>query len=180
MAQQRKIETERESLTAKYRDWDGCVDTQTDDTPFKDLIQRDPCVCDHCFTLRYEELSHEWSQGELGWMEFRMWVPIAGRSTEIPSDDGHGTRLACQACGHRTTKHRPLPKHKVNEMADNLSQTLTEKGIDHDNDVLRHTIERRNVSANQGRQDSDVFAPAVKAAIEAEYGPGRPNAEQYK
>lgn len=181
MAQQRELETQRQSLTAKYRDWDSYADVrESDNIAFKDLIQRDPCICDHCFTLRYEELSHEWSQGELGWMKFNIWTPIADRSTEIPADDGRGTRLACQNCGHRSTKHRPLTKDNVRDVAENLSQTLNEKDIEHDEQVLFHTVERRNVSANQGRQDSHVFAPAVRAAIESEYGDGRPDAEQYK
>lgn len=182
MPQIRDLETQREALSSKYRDWDAYEDiADTDDaTPFKDLLQRDPCVCDHCFQLRYEEIAHEWSQGELGWMKYNNWVTIPNRSTRIPDDDGHGTRLACANCGHRTTKRRPLSKSEVRDVAQNISQTLDEKNIDHDPEVLFHTVERRNTSANQGKQDSHVFAPAVRAAIEAAYQETRSAAAPYQ
>lgn len=171
MPQVRDYETERQSLTAKYRDWDA-YDTGDDSSsdapePFKDIIQRDPCVCDHCFTRRYDEEAHEWSQGELGWMEFNNWVAVPERSEPIPADEGSGTRLTCAECGHKSTKHRPLSKDDVADFTKNLITTLDEKGIEFDADVLRHEVTRRNVSKNQCRQDSHVFTPAVRYAIAA-------------
>lgn len=170
MPQVRDLETDRQSLTSKYRNWDEyeVTDDETDDfSPFKDLIQRDPCVCDHCFTRRYDEEAHEWSQGELGWMTFNLWIAVPERSDPIPADDGRGTRLTCSECGHNTTKHRPIPKDEIGDITDNLIQTLEEKGVEHNADVLRHEVQRRNNSANQMRQDSHCFAPAVACAINA-------------
>jgi hypothetical protein len=110
-------------------------------------------------------------------MRFNIWLPIDGRNVEIPADDGCGTRLGCEACGHRFSKTRPLSKPKVRTAAANIADTLSEKNIEFDRTVLLHTIERRNTSHNQGKQDSHVFAPAVRAAIEAAAG-GRDAAQQ--
>lgn len=171
MPQVRNNETERERLTAKYRG--GWEANDADPNAFKELIQQDPCVCDNCFLLRYEEESFEWSQGELGWMEYNRWHAIPDRSTEVPAD-GTGTRLACANCGHRNSKRRPLPKHRIREVIANLSLTLDAKGIDHDPLVLASEVEERNTSDVQGKQDSDVFAPAVEAAITTIQTEGRP------
>lgn len=154
----------------KYRNWDQYKQQRDQLDPFKDLLQRDPRVCDHCFILRYEELSLEWWRGTFGWLPYSRFVPIhpEERHEEFaPQDMTDGPRLACGNCGNRHTKQRPLCKEDVRSVAENISRTLTEKGIDHDEGVLMHTVERRNVSRNQGRQDSHVLSPAVLAAIES-------------
>ena len=158
----------------KYRNWQQYDQRRAKLDPFKDLLQRDPRVCDNCFVLRYEEISLEWWRGdpELGWLPFEQFVPIAPdeRHAEFaPVEQTSGMRLTCGKCGHRTTKERPLNKTKVRRTAQHITQTLSEKEIAHDSRLLLHTVERRNTSANQGRQDSHVFAPAVRASIEAEH-----------
>ena len=162
------------SSEEKYRNWKQYEQRRKRLDPFKDLFQRDPRVCDNCFTLRYEEVKLEWWRGddELGWMPFEQFIPIApqDRHQEFhPEEIATGTLLTCGRCGHRNTKHRPQAKESVREIADHICETLTEKGIDHDSRLLKHTVERRNTSANQGKQDSHVFSPAVHAAIEAEH-----------
>jgi hypothetical protein len=169
----RDVSTTREELTAKYRNWD--VDTETDESddatePFKDIIQRDPCVCDHCFTLRYNEIAHEWWRGDFGWMEYNNWIPIPGRSEAVPGDEpSKGTRLACSECGHRRGKHRPISREKLHAYAHNISETLTEKGIDHNKRVLLETVRELDVSENQGKPDSDIYQPAVRRAVRSVY-----------
>jgi len=162
-------ETQHKS-ESKYRNWEEYQQQRRRLDPFKDLLQRDPRVCDNCFILRYEEIKMEWWRGSTGWMPYEQFIPIApeDRHQEFFTDKGtDGPRLTCGNCGHRNTKHRPQPKHKVREYAENIVQTLDEKGIDHDSRLLLHTVTRRNTSANQGKQDSHVFGPATRAAIEA-------------
>ena len=166
---------------AKYRDWQEYQQSGTVE-PFKDLLQRDPRVCDHCFLLRYEQVTMEWSQGELGWMPYEQFIPIQEneRHEEIPPERvSSGMRLACGHCGHRNSKSRPLCKEDVQQISQNISQTLSEKGVAHDGRLLRHTIQRRNTSHNQGKQDSHVFAPAVRVALEAEHEDVKSVVERY-
>lgn len=168
----RKASDSHHATESKYRNWDEYNQRRKKLDPFKDLLQRDPRVCDNCFILRYEEVSMEWWRGTFGWMPFNRFIPIAPderHESFQPERITTGMRLTCGECGHRDTKKRPLPKHEVRSVAQNISQTLDEKGIDHDGRLLLHSVERRNVSANQGRQDSHVFAPSVRAAIEAEH-----------
>lgn len=163
----RDRESDRDHTTAKYRNWEEHGGDSAPE-PFKDLIQRDPVVCDHCFQRRYVTITKDWWRGdpELGWMEYNRWLPIPGRSTEVPADvAAHGIRLACDTCGYVGTKHRPLCAEDVAEFALNICETLDAKGIDHNASVLLREVDRRNTSENQMRQDSHVFAPAVKRAI---------------
>lgn len=162
----RDSDTPQDARDQRYRNWDAYEQDESDVTPFKDLIQRDGVVCDNCFVLRYETETHEWWRGEFGWLDYERWHPIPGRSVEVPADGtASGTRLACKNCGHRRTKQRPVPKHLILEYAKNISQTLDFKEIEHDREVLLAVVEERNNSENQGKQDSAVFAPAVKRAI---------------
>lgn len=165
MPQTRDSETPQDARDQQYRNWDAYQD-ESEDTPFKDLIQKDGVVCDNCFVLRYETVTHEWWRGSFGWLDYNRWVPIPGLSEEVPADTtAQGTRLACSNCGNRKTKQRPVPKHLVSEYAENISQTLDFKEIEHDFDILMQEVEQRNTSENQGRQDSHVFGPAVREAI---------------
>lgn len=163
MPQTRPLETEREQSIAKYRNWD---DIEPRSYAFRDLIQRDPVVCDNCFLRRYETVTREWWRGSFGWMQYNRWDPIPGTHVEVPANTmAQGTRLACSNCGHRKTKDRPIPKHLIDEYTDNISDTLDFKEIAHSRDRLFVEVHDRNTCENQGRQDSHVFAPAVKDAI---------------
>lgn len=160
-----------EEMAREYRAWDKYDQSQPSDdfdmdSAFKDLVQRDPTVCDNCFLKKYTRVTHEWWRGSFGWLDYERWVPFPEHVEEIPADDSQGTRLTCGNCGHRSTKHRPVPKHLIGEYAKNISETLDAKEIEHDRHVLIREVDRRNNSSNQGKQDSHVFAPAVKAAIQ--------------
>lgn len=162
----RETESPQDERNAKYRNYE--FDTDTTPTPFKDLIQRDPTICDHCFTTRYTELSREWWRGSFGWLPHSQFLPLPDRNVEIPAESvSKGMRLTCSNCGHRKTKHRPVPKTRVQQFAENISASLDRKGIVHDRGVLVSAVSELNTSANQGKQDSHVFAPAVDEALRA-------------
>lgn len=167
MPHTRHSSTSQDARDQKYRNWEA-YDKDEDDEPepFKDLIQKDAVVCDNCFVVIYEVESHEWWRGSFGWEDYNRWIPIPGRSTEVPADTAaQGTRLACSNCGNRKSKQRPIPGHLIQEYAENISATLDFKQIEHDRAVFLSEVEALNTSENQGKQDSDVFAPAVKRAI---------------
>jgi 23S rRNA A2030 N6-methylase RlmJ len=63
-------------------------------------------------------------------------------------------------------KFRPVPKDRVRDYAENISQVLDAKEISHDFDTLLDEVEKLNNSENQGKQDSHVFAPAIKSALD--------------
>lgn len=162
---------EEEETARPYRSWDKYDEPDPAEdfdlaSAFKDLIQRDPTVCDNCFQKNYTRVTHEWWRGTFGWLDYERWVPFPEHVEDIPADEGRGTRLTCGNCGHRSTKHRPVPKDRVQEFAENISQTLKQKQVEHDSHVLKREVDRRNNSSNQGKQDSHVFAPAVRSAIE--------------
>ena len=167
MVQARDKDTRQDEHEQAYRNWNQYEsDSDREFDPFKDLIQKDPVVCDHCFIRRYDVESYEWWCGSLGWSDFVIWAPVPKHNQSIPADkQTHGTRLACAYCGHKNSKHRPIPKADVREFADNISVTLDAKEIPHDREVLFAEVEQRNTSENQGRQDSHVFSPAVEHAI---------------
>ena len=170
MANTRITPTEHQERTAKYRhDVDDYIHDEDDDPdPYVDLIQRDPVVCDTCFLLRYDVVSCDFFCGELRWLSYEKWEGRPDANEHIPrGTSAQGMMLVCKNCGHGE-KMRPIPKHLVDEYAENLSATLRCKGIDHDPDVLLSEVLRRNdQSENQGRQDTEVFQPAVKLAIDA-------------
>lgn len=165
----RDSDTPQDARDQKYRNWDAYPESERESDPFKDLIQKDPVVCDNCFTVRFEAETHEWWRGSFGWIDYERWHPIPDRSEEVPADSTtQGTKLACANCGCRKMKQRPVPKYLVQEYANNISETLDFKEIEHDRQRLLAEVEERNTSENQGRQDSHVFSPAVKAAIRAD------------
>lgn len=170
MPQTRDSHTEQDSRDDRYRGWDQYEEYRDNEDElseaFRDLIQRDPTVCDNCFLKRFTRVTHEWWRGSFGWLDYERWVPFPENVEEMPADDpSHGTTLTCGNCGHKRTKNRPVPKHLIEDHAENISETLDAKEIAHDRDVLMHEVRRRNNSENQGRQDSHVFSPAVKLAI---------------
>lgn len=172
MTQFRDNPTDAQEHTAHYRNWDGIPDEAVDDDnddpdPYVDLIQRDPVVCDTCFLFRYDVISCDWWRGTFGWSKFEHWKAVPGRSEEIPGGTAsQGVRLVCKNCGTKNEKRRPIPSHLIDEYADNLSSTLRSKGIDHNPDVLRNQVQILNTSDNQGKQDTHVFAPAVRRSIQ--------------
>lgn len=181
MPQFRDHETESDRQQARYRNWD--TESTPDDgyDPYTDLIQKDPVVCDTCFLFRYDVLTCDWWRGSFGWSEYQKWTPIHGRSEDIPAGPAaHGTKLVCKNCGTDTgTQERPIPKKYVDEYAENLSNTLTAKGINHDQQLLLDEVAQRNdSSANQYRQDTHVFSPAVQEAIRRVQGTSSNTAPQ--
>lgn len=168
MPQLREADDDRDRTTAKYRNWEA-DSAATGTEPFKDLIQRDPVVCDHCFTYRYETENKQWYRGDegLGWMPYSRWYPIPGRSTDVPAQmPSQGTRLACSYCGYRKEKHRPVDATEIAVLTGNICETLQRKGIGFDVERLVAEVrERMQEPENQGRQDSHVFRPAVRRAV---------------
>lgn len=174
MPHTRERETQQGHRDAKYRGWDEYVDDETDAGPdaanaFRDLVQRDPTVCDNCFSLLFSRETHEWWRGSFGWVDYERWIPYPDKVADAPANEtSQGTTLVCAECGHGRTKNRPIPKRLMRDYAENICEVLDRKGIEFDRRVVLHEVSRRNTSANQGRQDSDVFAPAVERGIQAE------------
>lgn len=196
MPQIRNQHTEQDKQIAKYRNWTENTDTDETDrittdesserehehgatyTPFVDLLQRDPCICDHCFIRRYDAESHEWRNGNTGWLTFQRWHTIPTRSTTLPADTGSKTTLACSNCGHQTgEKTRPISSDQLTAYAENIIQTIREKNIPVDEDVFHAQIHEQNTSANQGRVDSHIYAPALREAIHAARMQSEPDAD---
>lgn len=163
----RQADSRRDTTTAKYRNWQTHAGDDDTPEPFVDLVQRDPVVCDHCFLLRYTTITKEWWRGEFGWMDYNRWIPVPQRGEPVPAQfPSQGMRLACGNCGYRRSKHRPVAKADVFEFAYNISDTLERKSISFDESVLLDEVEARaGEPGNQGKQDSAVFAPAVKASV---------------
>jgi hypothetical protein len=166
--------TPQDSRDNRYRGWDqydDCIEDEHDDElthAFRDLIQRDPTVCDNCFLKRFSRVGREWWRGSFGWMDYERWIPYPERVEDMPAEEASGgTTLTCANCGHKQSKMRPIPKHQIQSRAENISETLDRKEITHNRDVLLMEVESRNTSQNQGKQDSHCFAPAVREAIRA-------------
>ena len=163
----RNRQTSREETEAAYRNWDE-YDSPDTDTAYEDLIQRDPTVCDNCFQKCFTEVTREWYSGTFGWSDYNRWVPHPDCVSSIPADNAaQGVRLTCANCGHRTTQIRPVSKARIDDCIQNLSKTLALKGIKHSATVLEAEVHDRNTPENQGRQDYEVFRPAVIEAIRA-------------
>lgn len=172
MPHTRKRLSDLEQNEAAYRNWEEYdSDDRDTDTAYEDLIQRDPTVCDNCFQKCYVQVSHEWWRGTFGWSDYNHWIPYPSKVDQVPADQSsQGIRLTCSNCGHRKTQIRPIAKTKMPTYIENLAETLTRKGIDHDAEVLAAEVMTRNVAENQGRQDMEVFKPALSAAIRAANG----------
>lgn len=171
MPHTRDSRTKQDSRDERYRGWDQ-YDNQRGDSElshaFRDLIQRDPTVCDNCFAKLFTRVTHEWWRGSFGWLDYERWVPFPEHVDELPAEKtSQGTTLTCDNCGHKNSKTRPVPKHLIEEYAENISETLDQKEIEHHRDVLLMEVQARNTSENQGRQDSHVFSPAVREAVRA-------------
>ena len=131
---------------------------------FKNLIQRDPSVCNHCFSEKYDSFVHEYWTGDT-WMmrKDRQWADESGNLPAEPA--GEGTRPTC-ACGSRYEHYRPISVSDAIEFAHNLSNSLRMRGVDHDKNTLIdavHDLARR--PENQHRQDEGVFQAAIGRSL---------------
>lgn len=167
MAIIRSSESTTDAQTAKYRSCSPAADHPESNDAYKDLIQRDPAVCDNCFQLRYDILTAEFWRRSLGWSNYEHWTPRGDNNVTIqPENPTEGVQLACEYCGERGGKERPVPGDEIEIYMIHLSETLDSKGIAHERDVLLEETRERNIPKHQCKQDSHIFAPAVSAAIE--------------
>lgn len=147
----------------------GAPNIESDDT-FKDVIQRDPCVCNNCFTDRFDVEAVEWWCGSLGWLDWERFWPIAGRNdpdpNRNPSVRGGGEPVHCANCGFGGVRNRPLSMHQATEYAANLSRALDTRDVDHDTEVLLREVRRRKRDPDAQGKDDAIFAPAVTRACQ--------------
>lgn len=137
---------------------------------FVQYVQRDPTVCNNCFRRRYDIYVHhgKWSR------ERELWTPLDASNDDVPNEmPAQGTKNGCK-CGHIDgTKQRPLPRPLAVEYADHIADVLARKDVTFTREVLvREVRARKQEPSNQGREDTDVFAPAVAEAIRDAKGTG--------
>jgi hypothetical protein len=136
---------------------------------FVDLLQRDRSVCNNCFRRQYDVAVTERLTREHGWVTAQFWTPRPAQTQPAHADRqtrGLTSACDCGVIGH--AKRRPLPTPLAVEFAEHIADTLADKRVPHDRETLLAEVrERKADPAVQGREDTDVFAPAVRAAIRA-------------
>lgn len=136
---------------------------------FKDILQRDPTVCNNCFSITHDAVAYDRWSGVHGWTTLEWWD--ARPDATIPAHHErmtYGMTSAC-TCGEITAgKRRPLSYSETLEYGENILGVLDEKDIDVDAFEFRRVLrERKSDPDLQGREDLGVFAPAVDAGIRA-------------
>lgn len=149
--------------------------TSTDESPFKDLIQRDNDICNNCFRKTHDTIERNFAidtyrdggESEL-WarktdLPDRSWK-LEHNTTYIPAEPAsQGTYVSCK-CGIDTM--RPVPTEMAMRFSKRLCDRLYEKRVDFDSDVLLDTVRRKmQQPSKQGKQDEGVFSEAVNKAI---------------
>jgi len=151
-----------------YRTVDEQPTTDGDpSTAFVDLVQRDPTVCENCFQKTHDATVIERYSGLWGWDPVEWWTPRPTRTHAAHAARmTYGLTTSC-TCGQVDGgKRRPISFRTACEYAENIISVLDEKNVSMDVDVLRDEVrERKRDPSTQGREDSDVFAPAVELAI---------------
>lgn len=138
------------------------------DSLFKDAIQRDPSLCNNCFSERFDYISIQWKCGSQGWMNYSRRYPVPGRNSPDPNRQlrSDGGPLCCAECGHHTGKDRALSHRVATAHAGRISDALARRGIEHDRRVLlAHTVERNKIPDSTGVEDVQVFPQAVSKAV---------------
>ena len=164
------------SLSA-YRNWpeyrpelakqDG-VAGRAPDSLFKDAIQRDPSLCDSCFSERAYYVSMQWKCGDRGWQPYRRRYHIPGRNDPDPNRDlrSDGGPVCCAQCGMAWGQDRPLSHRQATAHAGRISDALARRGIDHDRKtLLAVTVDKIADPDTTGVEDATVFPDAVAAAV---------------
>lgn len=166
------------SLSA-YRSWDEYrpelskekgASGRTPDSLFKDAIQRDPSLCNSCFTERAWYVSLQWKCGEQGWKPYKRRYYIAGKNDPDPNQDlrHDGGPICCAECGMASGQDRPLSYRQATAHAGRISEALSNRGIDHDRrTLLAVTVDRVRLEDTTGVEDAKVFPQAVSEAVRA-------------
>ena len=148
----------------------GESDGRSPDSLFKDAIQRDPSLCNNCFSDRFDHIAVEWLCGEQGWQDWSRRYPIPGRNSPDPMQEQRhgGEPLCCAECGHHTGKDRPLSKREACAHAGRISDALMARGVEHDRKtLLAVTLDRIAIEDTTGVEDVQVFPYAVSEAVRA-------------
>lgn len=140
------------------------------DSLFKDAIQRDPSLCNSCFSERFEFVRVEWKCGDQGWLPWSRRYPIPGQNDPDPRRDlrHDGGPICCANCGHHTGVTRRLSYRTATAHAARISDALHRRGIEHDRKtLLAVTMDRIAIEDTTGKEDDEVFRPAVSEAVRA-------------
>lgn len=149
--------------------------TEVNEEPFKDLIQRDPDICNNCFRRTHDTYERNFvvdTYREDG--ETKLWareVDLTPRSWPRPDEVGYvhgelpseGTYLTCK-CGSNIAI-RPVSFETAFEHVTRLRDRLEEKEVDFDEDVMfTRARELLREPKWQGKQD-DVFGKIIEVAL---------------
>lgn len=134
---------------------------------FRDLLQKDPTVCQNCFQRTHDAVAFDRYSGVYGWHTIEYWYGRRDRTTPAHHDRmTYGLTSACTCGTIGYGKRRPIDYKTACEYGENILQTLREKHVAVNPDRFRGEIRDRKRDPNaQGREDSHVFQPAVEAGI---------------
>lgn len=146
-----------------------------EETQFKQLIQRDPDICNNCFRLTHiSEQRNVAVDSYRDGNESKIWlreVDLPNRSWPRPSETEFtqsdtvtgGTYRGC-TCGVSSTTVRPVSKDLAMSHVDRLLARLEEKQFDFETDTIRQMAwSMLSKPEWQGKQD-DLFGELVKFA----------------
>lgn len=146
---------------------------RANDELFKNLIQRDPDICNNCFRLVAvtEERNYYVTtfNGDLWLKEVdrpdRRWVHEGNTDHQAGDTLTDGTVRCCE-CGVPSDTIRPVSKDHAMEHVERICDRLEEKDIEFDREQLVDIADGLLSKPEwQGRQD-DAFAKAVEVAHE--------------
>lgn len=134
---------------------------------FKDAVQRDPSLCNSCFSERFDFEERQFLCGELGWLDWSRRYPIPGRNApDVSRELRRGRPIFCAHCGHKNGKDRCLSHREATAHAGRLSAALSRRGVEHDRKtLLAVTVDKISEPDTTGVEDAAVFAPAVREAV---------------
>lgn len=136
---------------------------------FREVIQRDPSLCNNCFSERFDYQELQWWCGEQGWQDWQRRYPIPKQNTPDPNRElRRGRPIFCSHCGHKSGKDRALSHEEATAHAARISDALTRRGIGHDRKtLLAMTVDMMREPDSTGVEDVAVFEPAVAEAVRA-------------
>lgn len=153
----------------RANDDDGRDPSANPSVAFRDIVQRDPTICNNCFRRTHDTESTDRYSGIWGWYTIEYWTPVPHRTRHAYHRTmTYGTTTACECGEIEGGKRRPVPFPVACEYGEHLLTTLEEKNIGVDPDAFRATLrERKRDPDMQGREDDGVFAAAVEAGLRA-------------
>lgn len=146
-------------------------------SPFKELVQRDPDICNNCFRQTHQTFERNlakrtyrdgndtkiwWKQVDLPPETYTLFDETEYMAAEEAS---HGTFAVCK-CGVPHTKIRPVSREKALRYAHRIADRLEEKEVDVNRSKLVEHVERELTRPEmQGKQD-EVFGAATRKAVQ--------------